>query len=70
KQIKSLGKGIDWSRELATSDSYYYKWTHWIRTVSYLVALIATRKASTDGVKALHGLPSSIVITRGLGSLV
>ncbi|MDV3139287.1 MAG: leucine--tRNA ligase [Candidatus Phytoplasma australasiaticum] len=30
KQIKSLGKGIDWSRELATSDSYYYKWTQWI----------------------------------------
>ncbi|MFW8664590.1 class I tRNA ligase family protein, partial [Candidatus Phytoplasma citri] len=30
KQIKLLGKGIDWSRELATSDSYYYKWTQWI----------------------------------------
>lgn len=30
RQIKSLGFGYDWDRELATSDARYYKWTQWI----------------------------------------
>ena len=30
KQIKSLGFSYDWSREFATSDPTYYKWTQWI----------------------------------------
>ena len=28
-QIKSLGLSIDWSREFATTDPEYYKWTQW-----------------------------------------
>jgi len=30
RQIIESGKGIDWDRELATSDPNYYKWTQWI----------------------------------------
>ncbi|MDV3167833.1 MAG: leucine--tRNA ligase [Candidatus Phytoplasma stylosanthis] len=30
KQIKMLGKGIDWDTELATSEPYFYHWTQWI----------------------------------------
>ncbi len=30
RQLKSLGFSFDWSRELATSDPAYYKWTQWI----------------------------------------
>jgi leucyl-tRNA synthetase len=30
RQIKSLGFSYDWSRELATSDPDYFKWTQWI----------------------------------------
>ena len=30
KQLIRSGKGIDWDRELATSDSNYFKWTQWI----------------------------------------
>src|SRR5690554_2361313 len=30
RQIKELGKSIDWDREFATADSNYYKWTQWI----------------------------------------
>jgi leucyl-tRNA synthetase len=30
RQIKSLGFSYDWSRELATADPDYFKWTQWI----------------------------------------
>ncbi|MDO8530415.1 MAG: class I tRNA ligase family protein [bacterium] len=30
KQMKSLGLSFDWSREVNTTDSKYYKWTQWI----------------------------------------
>lgn len=35
RQLQSLGFSYDWSREVATSDSKYYKWTQWIFTKLY-----------------------------------
>lgn len=35
RQLKSLGFSYDWSRELATSNVDYYKWTQWIFTKLY-----------------------------------
>ncbi len=35
RQLKSLGFSYDWSREVATSDPRYYKWTQWIFTKLY-----------------------------------
>ena len=35
RQLKDLGFSYDWDREIATSDSKYYKWTQWIFTKIY-----------------------------------
>jgi leucyl-tRNA synthetase len=34
-QLERLGLSYDWTRELATSDPRYYKWTQWIFTKLY-----------------------------------
>src|SRR5262245_8938895 len=35
-QLQKLGLSYDWTRELATSDPRYYKWTQWIFEVLFL----------------------------------
>jgi leucyl-tRNA synthetase len=35
RQLKAIGFSYDWSREVATSDPSYYKWTQWIFTKLY-----------------------------------
>ncbi|EKE21549.1 MAG: hypothetical protein ACD_7C00194G0001, partial [uncultured bacterium] len=39
KQLEIMGCSYDWSREIATSDSNYYKWTQWIFTKLYKLGL-------------------------------
>lgn len=35
KQLQEIGFSYDWDKEIATSDSKYYKWTQWIFTKLY-----------------------------------
>lgn len=45
KQINSIGKSIDWSREIDTSSEDYYKWSQWFFLLMYEQGL-AYRKES------------------------
>jgi leucyl-tRNA synthetase len=49
-QLKSLGFGIDWSRELATCDADYYKWNQWLflRMLERGIAYKTTGKVNWD----------------------
>lgn len=40
KQLKELGFGIDWSRELATCEPEYYRWEQWLFTKLYEKGII------------------------------
>lgn len=40
KQLKKLGCSFDWTRELATCDPEYYKWTQYIFLKLYEAGLV------------------------------
>lgn len=46
RQIKSIGFGFDWSREVDTTDPGYYKWTQW-QFLQFVKAGLAYKAAST-----------------------
>ncbi|MHB9118842.1 MAG: leucine--tRNA ligase [Burkholderiales bacterium] len=48
KQLKSLGLGIDWSRELATCKPDYYKWEQWLFTRLFEKGLIYKKLATVN----------------------
>jgi leucyl-tRNA synthetase len=52
-QLQSLGFSYDWDRELATSDSKYYKWTQWIFTQLYEKGLAYEAEMSVNFCPAL-----------------
>lgn len=53
RQLKSLGFSYDWNREIATSDSTYYKWTQWIFTLLYNRGLAYEAEAMVNFCPAL-----------------
>ncbi len=53
KQLKALGFSYDWSREIATSDPSYYKWTQWIFTKLYEKGLAYEAEATVNYCPAL-----------------
>ncbi len=48
KQLKSIGFGFDWSREINTTDPKYYKWTQWIFLQFYKQGLAYKAKTTIN----------------------
>ncbi len=46
RQFRSWGISIDWSRELATSEPSYYRWTQWIFLELFRAGLAYRREAA------------------------
>lgn len=53
RQLQSVGFSYDWSREVATSDPDYYKWTQWIFTKLYEKGLAYEAEAYVNFCPAL-----------------
>jgi leucyl-tRNA synthetase len=47
-QLKSLGFGYDWSRELATCDADYYRWEQWFFTRLYEKGLVYKKTSAVN----------------------
>jgi len=47
-QLKRLGLGYDWDRELATCDPDYYKWEQWLFTKLYEKGLVYKKTAGVN----------------------
>ncbi len=47
-QLKSLGFGYDWSRELATCKKDYYRWEQWFFTQLYEKGLVYKKNATVN----------------------
>lgn len=47
-QLKSLGFGYDWKRELATCDKEYYKWEQWFFTKLYEKGLVYKKMSAVN----------------------
>jgi len=48
KQMKMMGFSYDWSREVNSSDSGYYKWTQWFFLLLYKNGLAYKKKAKVN----------------------
>jgi len=48
RQFREWGISIDWSRELATSDPRYYRWTQWIFLQLFKAGLADRRQAAVN----------------------
>ena len=47
-QLKQLGFGYDWNRELATCDPEYYRWEQWFFTKLYEKGLVYKKNATVN----------------------
>lgn len=65
RQLKSLGFSYDWSREVATSDPKYYKWTQWIFTILYQKGLAYEAEVMVNFCPALGTVLANEEVSEG-----
>jgi leucyl-tRNA synthetase len=65
RQLKSLGLSYDWSREFATSDPDYYRWTQWIFTKLYEKGLAYETEAMVNYCPSLGTVLSNEEVENG-----
>lgn len=65
RQLKALGFSYDWTREFATSDPSYYKWTQWIFTLLYQRGLAYEAEMQVNYCPALGTVLSNEEVENG-----
>jgi len=66
RQLKSLGFSYDWSRELATTDDNYVRWTQWIFLQMFKNGLAAQSEVSVNWCPGLGTVLANEEIIDGL----
>ena len=69
-QLSSLGLSFDWSREIATCDPKYYKWTQWIFTKLYEKGLAEVKDIEVNWCEELGTVLANEEVLNDNGKMV
>ncbi len=67
QQLKSLGLGVDWSRELATCRPDYYRWEQWLFTRLFEKGVIYKKLATVNWDPVDHTVLANEQVIEGRG---
>jgi len=66
KQLKEMGAMLDWSKELATSDPRYYKWTQWLFLKFYEKGMAVRKMAPVNWCPSCNTVLANEQVVDGL----
>lgn len=65
RQMQSIGLSFDWSREFATCDPEYYKWTQWLFLLFYKNGLAYRKKSPVNWCEGCHTVLANEQVVAG-----